>query len=53
MALTDIDGLRNELAPIFEAMRWAEEEIEAAQRRHPAAADRSGTPSACSGQQRS
>ncbi|WP_067722788.1 hypothetical protein, partial [Nocardia yamanashiensis] len=31
--------LTAECAPIFEQMQWAEEEIAAAQRRHPAAAD--------------
>ncbi len=32
--------LQHELEPLLVAMAWAEEEIKAAQRRHPAAADR-------------
>ncbi|MEB3372435.1 hypothetical protein [Saccharopolyspora mangrovi] len=38
--LTDlIDDVHRELAPVFDMMEWAEDEISAARRRHPAHAD--------------
>ncbi|MEU7925068.1 hypothetical protein [Micromonospora sp. NPDC049107] len=40
MFLPDINELQDLLTPLFQAMEWAEEEIEAARRRHRYAADR-------------
>ncbi|MDG4783274.1 hypothetical protein O7614_26800 [Micromonospora sp. WMMD961] len=38
--LPEVADLEDGLAPLFEAMGWSEDEIQAAQRRHPDAADR-------------
>lgn len=35
-----IAGIRGMLAPLFDAMQWAEDEIDAGMRRHPAAAEK-------------
>lgn len=40
MSLPDIDELIGQLDPLMRTLAWAEDEIEAAQRRHPSAADR-------------